>query len=138
LAGSVTDAFEVDLLKAVTGQATTILTTTPLTNVFVALTTTTPTDSAAGTEVTGGSYARVQTVGSWGAPSSPTSSVSNNAAITFPAPTANWGTVVAFELWSASSAGTRLAWGTLTTNKTVNNGDAAPSFAIAALTITCD
>lgn len=47
MAGSFTDALEVDILKAVTGQATSILATTPLTNVFVGLTTTLPTDSAA-------------------------------------------------------------------------------------------
>jgi hypothetical protein len=136
LAGSITDAYEIDLLKATTGQATTILTTTPLANVYVALVTTTPTDAAAGTEVTGGSYARVQSAGSWGTPSA--GSVTNTGALTFAAPTANWGTVVGFEIWTAVTAGTRIAWGTLTTNKTVNNGDAAPSFPASSLTITAD
>jgi len=136
MAGSVTDAYETDMLKAITGQATTILTTTPLTNVYCALVTTQSSDSAAGTEVSGGSYARVQTVGKWGTPAA--GSVANTTAVTFPAPTASWGTVVGFELWSASTAGTRLAWGDLTVSKTINNGDAAPSFAIGALTVTCD
>ncbi len=137
MAGSATDALEADILKALTGQATSIFTTTPLTNVYIGLVTVTGSDSAAGTEVTGGSYARVQTVGKWGAPSG-TTSVANNAAITFPAPTANWGTVVGFELWSASSAGTRLYWGDLTASKVINNGDQAPTFAIGALVINCD
>src|SRR5215213_2680357 len=106
--GSKSDALEADILKAVTGQATTLLTTTPLTNVYMSLFTVTPSDSAAGTEVTGGSYARVQTVGKWGAPSG-TTQVANNAVITFPTATADWaagGTqVVAFGLHSASTAG---------------------------------
>ena len=135
MAGSVTDPFEVDILKAVTAQATTILTTTALANLYVALVTTTPTDSAAGTEVSGGSYARVDSKGKWGTPAS--GSVATNAAITFPTATADWGTVTAFELWTAVSAGTRLAWGTLGTSKTVQNGD-TPSFASGALTITAD
>jgi hypothetical protein len=137
MAGSVTDAYEADMLKAITGQATTILTTTPLSNVYCALVTTSSSDSAAGTEVSGGSYARVQTVGKWGSPTG-TTTIANSSAITFPSPTANWGTVVAFELWTASSGGTRIAWGDLTASKTINNGDAAPSFGIGALTISCD
>lgn len=136
MAGSLTDAFEIDILKAITGQATSILSTTPLTNVFVGLTTTMPTDSAAGAEVTGGSYARVQTVGKWATPAA--GAVSTNAAVTFPAPTANWGTVVGFELWTASSGGTRLGWGDLTASKTINNGDQAPVFNSGALTVTLD
>jgi hypothetical protein len=137
MAGSFTDAFEADILKALTGQATSILTTTPFTNVYAALVTTTPSDSAAGTEVSGGSYARVQTVGKWGAPSG-TTQVANNAAVTFPAPTANWGTIVGFELWTASSAGTRLAWGTFGSSVTVNNGDQAPTFPIGSIVVTQD
>lgn len=131
---SLTDAVEVDLLKLITGQATSIYTTTPPTNVFIGLTTgSTPTDSAGGTEVATGSYARVQTVGKWGTPSG--GSVANTTAVAFPLATADWGNITGFELWTASSAGTRLAWGTVT--KTIQNGD-TPSFAIGALTITLD
>lgn len=136
MAGSATDAFELDILKALTGQATSILTTTPLTNVYVALVTTASTDATGGTEVTGGSYARVQSVGKWGVPSA--GSVANNAAITLPAPTANWGSVVGFELWTAVTGGTRIHWGDLTASKTINSGDQAPTFAIGALVINCD
>lgn len=135
MAGSLTDPFEVDVLKAITAQATTILTTTALSALYVALVTSTPTDSAAGTEVSGGSYARVDSKGKWGTPASGT--VSNNATITFPTATADWGTVTHFELWTAVTAGTRLAWGSLGTAKAVLNGD-TPSFASAALTATLD
>lgn len=136
MAGSKTDSLEADFLKAITGQATSILTTTPLTNVYIGLCTTTPTDSAGGTEVATGSYARVQTAGKWGAPSG-TTQVANNATITFPTASASWGTVTHFELWTASTAGTRLAWGSLGTSKAVGTGD-TPSFAAAALVLTED
>lgn len=126
------DAAEIDILKLITGQATTIWTSTPLTP-HVALFTTAPTESTGGTEVTGGSYARVTGASKFGTPSA--GAVSNNAAITFPTATADWGNVTAFGLMSASSGGTLLVFGTVT--KTIQNGDTA-SFAIGALTITAD
>lgn len=115
---------------------------------YVALDTTACSDSSAGTEVTGGSYARVavtsslanwagtQSAGSTTASSGTGGVTSNNAAITFPAPTANWGTISHFRLVSASSGGTTWFCQALTAPKTVNNGDAAPSFAIGAMTFT--
>ena len=62
----------------------------------------------------------------------------NAAAITFPTPSANWGTVVAFGIFDATSSGNLLVWGPITPNKTINNGDAAPSFAIGALDVDAD
>lgn len=108
--------------------------------VYVALYTVIPTDaSASGTEVTGGSYARVSVTNNatnW--PASSGGSKSNGTAITFPAPTANWGTIVGFAIYDAATTGNELAWGALSVNKTVNNGDAAPSFAIGALVVSLD
>jgi hypothetical protein len=132
--GSKSDAYEIDVLKATTGQATTIRTTTPITP-YVALYTVAPTDSSAGTEVTGGSYARVSSASKWATPSA--GSVATNATVTFPTASADWGTVVAFRIMDASSAGNALMWGALTANKTVSNGDTA-SFASGALTLTED
>lgn len=132
--GSKSDAYEIDVLKAGTGQATSILTTTPITP-YIALFTTAPTDSSGGTEVSGGSYARVSSAGKWAAPSA--GSVSTNATITFPTATADWGTVVAFAVMDASSGGNMLYWGALSANKTVSNGDTA-SVASGGLTITED
>jgi hypothetical protein len=63
---------------------------------------------------------------------------SNNAAITFPAPTANWGSITHFGLFDAPSAGNMFFCQALTVAKTVNNGDSAPSFAIGALTVQID
>ena len=120
------------------------------TTLYVGLFTANPTDSTAGTEVTGGSYARVAVTSSlanWAGTQSATSTTassgtggttSNNAAITFPAPSANWGTVTGFGIFDATSAGNLLIYAALTTSKTVNNGDPAPSFAISALTVQID
>ena len=117
--------------------------------VYIGLMTSACSDTGAGTEVTGGSYARVSvtkgdaqwkgTHGSTTGDSSGTSgTISNAAAITFPAPTANWGTVTHWGVWDASSSGNLLVCDDLTTSKTINNGDAAPSFAIDALTFQID
>jgi len=121
---------------------------TPPTTVYVALATSASGASACGTEVSGGSYARVsvtsslsnwagtQSAGSTTVSSGTSGQTSNNGAITFPAPTANWGTIVSFCVFDASSGGNMLFYASLTTSKTVNNGDAAPSFAAGALTYT--
>lgn len=107
--------------------------------VYAALFTVTPSDAGGGTEVSGGSYARVSiTNNATNFPAASGGAKANGTAITFPAPTANWGTVVAFGLFDASSSGNLLYWGPITPNKTVNNGDAAPSFAIGDLDITED
>lgn len=106
---------------------------------YVALFTVTPSDSGGGTEVTGGSYARVQRDpldANWTAASATDGLTDNAAAITFPTPSANWGTVVAFGIFDASTAGNLLVWGPITPNKTINNGDPAPAFATGALDIT--
>lgn len=133
--GSKTDVYEIDVLKATTGQATTILTTTPLANVYLALFTVAPGEAGGGTEVTGGSYARVDSKGKWAVPAA--GSVSTNAVVTYPTATVDWGTVVGFAVMTALSGGSMLMWGTLTASKTVSNGDTA-SFASGALTLTED
>lgn len=105
-----------------------------------------------GTEVSGGSFARVSYTSSlaqWaGTQSSGSTTISsgtgatavtsNNVAVTFPAPTAGWGTIVGFTIWDQSSGGNMLFFGALATSKTVNGGDAQPSFSIGALALTFD
>ncbi len=89
-------------------------------------------------EVSGGSYARVgvtQADAQWNIPTT-TGLFDNVNAITFASPTANWGTIGAFGIYDASASGNLLIHGVLTTPKTVNNGDAAPSIAAGALDIT--
>lgn len=105
----------------------------------VALFTAAPSDSGGGTEVSGGSYARVQRDpldANWTGASSTDGLTDNAAALTFPTPTANWGTITHFGIFDATSGGNLLFWGALTTPKTVNNGDPAPAFATGALDVT--
>ena len=116
---------------------------------YVALYTVCPTDSTAGTEVTGGSYARVavtagltqwagtQSAGSTTASSGTGGTTSNNAAINFPTPTAGWGTVVCWGIVDASTAGNIWIYSALTVNKTINTGDTV-SFGIGAATFQID
>jgi hypothetical protein len=117
---------------------------------YFGLFTVTPSDTGGGTEVTGGAYARVavtasltnfagtQSAGSTTASTGVTGTTSNNGAITFPAPTANWGSVVAVGIFDAVTTGNLLAWGPISPSKTINNGDAAPAYAAGAFSFQMD
>lgn len=103
---------------------------------YVALHTAAPTDAGSGAEVTGGSYARVQRNpgdANWSAASGTDGATKNVAAITFPAPTAAWGTVTHVSIWDAASAGNMICHAALTSPRTINSGDPAPEFAADAL-----
>ena len=112
----------------------------------IALYTVAPSDSAPGTEVTGGSYARAAVAaslaawaGTQGAGTTTASSgtgglSSNNGVITFPTATAAWGTVVAFGLMDALTGGNLWVHAPLTTSRSILSGDVA-SFAAATLTL---
>lgn len=119
-------------------------------HLYVALFTVTPSDSGGGTEVTGGTYSRVDlapSAANWAStggaatttnPSAGTSgTTSNNSAIAFPTATANWGTVVAVGIYDASTGGNLLFWGPLSASQVVNTGTTF-SFAISQLAITLD
>ena len=113
----------------------------------IGLLTSAPSDSGGGAEVSGNNYARVAVTSSlanWAgtqAPASTTASngtggqTSNNAAITFPTPSGNWGTVSHFGIYDAATSGNLLFWGALTIAKTINQSDTV-SFPAASLTIT--
>ena len=105
----------------------------------VALYTAAPGETGGGTEVSGGSYARVQRDpldANWTAASATNGLTDNAAALTFPAPTANWGSVTHLAILDATSGGNFMVYGALTTPKTVNSGDPAPAFAAGALSVT--
>lgn len=114
---------------------------------YVGLLTSAPSDTGGGTEVSGGSYARVsvssslanwagtQSAGSTTASSGTGGQTSNNAAITFPTPTAGWGTVTHFGIYDASTSGNLLFYGALTISKTINEADTV-TFPAASLSIT--
>jgi len=146
-ATSFTDAFE-NVNADHLFRGTSFSESTPA-SFYVSLHITSCTDSAVGTEVSGGSYARIAVARSqaaWngthgtniGASSGTNGTISNNGAIDFAAPTANWGLISSFGINSALTGGVQYVCEDLTTPKTVNNGDAAPSFAPAALTIQVD
>ena len=111
---NLTDTSENLMLDWVNGVGTPTRPTTPL---KVALVTANGTDSAAGTEVTGGSYAR-QNVTFTAAAAGATS---NNAAISYTNMPAV--TVVGVEVWDSAATPVRLWHGALTANKTLNAGD---------------
>ena len=70
-------------------------------------------------EVSGGSYAR-QSV-TFGAASS--GSASNSATVTFPAATANWGTITHVAVMDAATSGNVIFHGAVTASKTIESGD---------------
>jgi len=117
---------------------------------YVGLFTAAPSDTGGGTEVSGGSYARVsvacslanwagtQAAASTSASSGASGTTSNNVSVTFPAPTANWGVITYVGIFDAATSGNLLIWGALTINKTVNNGDSAPTFQASALSFQLD
>lgn len=111
---------------------------------YVALSTTTPTQAGASfTEPSGSGYARVAVANStanFGAAATQPATgyeVVNAVALAFPAATGAWGTVTYFGVFDAATGGNLLAYGALTTAQTIASGDTA-SFAASALTITLD
>lgn len=114
--------------------------------IYVGLYTATPNDAGGGTEVSGGSYARqnlapsdtnwLATQGGTSGNSSGTSGQTKNAvAITFPAPTADWGVITSYGIFDGLT-GNLLLYGNFTASKTVSNGDQAPVVAINGMTVT--
>lgn len=122
---------------------------------YVALCSASPTDAATGASMNEiavtGNYARAAlapSVSNWKSTNGTTSGASsgtggqtmNAVAIVFNVPSGNWNSgnpITHFAIVdSASGAGNVLFHGALTAQKTVNNGDPAPQFAIDALTLT--
>lgn len=125
MADNLTDTVENQLLDALVGTAA-FSVTTPI---KLALVTANGSDSAAGTEVSGGSYSR-QSI-SFGAASG--GSITNSAKVTFAnMPTA---TVVGIELWDSAGTPKRLAYGSLTASKSLVSGDTL-EFAASSVTLT--
>lgn len=96
-------------------------------------------DAGTGAEVAGGGYARKATAPTdWTVSGTTPTQVANATAQAFPAPTANWGTVTDVGIWDAAAGGNLLYLATLTTSRTINNGDGAPSFGVGSLVFTED
>ena len=90
-------------------------------NPYISLHTADPTDTGTGTEVTGGSYARVAS--SFGVASGTSGALASNADATFPTATAGWGTVGWIGIWDAVSGGNMLYHSALDAAKTIDSGD---------------
>jgi hypothetical protein len=102
--------------------------------VYVALYTSDPTDTGtAGTEVSGGSYAR--TAVTFATASGTSGSVASNADCTFPQATGSWGTVGWIGIMNASTAGNLLYHTALDVSKTIDSGDIF-KIASGSLTVT--
>jgi hypothetical protein len=111
---------------------------------YYGLLTAAPSDGSAGTEVSGGGYARqgvactlanfagTQGAGTTTASTGSTGTTSNNVAVTFPAVSASWGTVGWYGIWDASTGGNLLMWGALSASKLINLGEAQQAFAPGA------
>ena len=111
---SLTNAFETETLEW-------LFTTTGVTRPtawYVGLYTVAPTDAGGGTEVSGNAYARVSA-----ALSVTGDTATNGSAIEWDTATGTWGTVVAVGIFDASTAGNLIAYGNLTTSKTITTGD---------------
>lgn len=108
--------------------------------IFVALFTTMPAeDGSGGVEVSGGNYARVQhgpADDKWAAPTGGDGQFANIGAITFPAPNADWGSVVGFGLFDAATGGIYQTGNTLAAARNIVAGDPAPNFPAGALKMT--
>ena len=108
-------------------------------NLYLGLSTTTPTDAGANfTEPSGNNYSRVTSVNNptnW--PAASGGSKANGTAITFPTASGSWGTVTYFGIFDQASGGNLLATGELTVSKTISAMDTV-QFAVSALTVTLD
>lgn len=116
MANNLTNAAETAALRFLLGQSP----TAPTTPFALALFTSDPTETgAAGTEVSGGSYAR-QTIAftteSGGASS-------NSAQIDFPAATANWGTISHIGIFDAAGTPVMYWYAPLSASVTINTTD---------------
>jgi hypothetical protein len=147
MAGSKKDAFETDILALIfnnttisgIGDATGLRGSSTAGSLYVALYTSAPTDSVAGTEANYTSYARVavaRTSSGWTVASG---ACSNTAAITFPQCTGGTQTIVAFAICKGGTTGTndQIYWGDLTSSLAVSSG-ITPEFAVGDLDITED
>jgi hypothetical protein len=95
----------------------------------IALLTADPTDAGTLTEVSGGSYARVaiasslvnwsgtQGAGTTVASTGTSGQISNNIALNYPTPTANWGNVTHIAFMDAASGGNAWVAGALTASR---------------------
>jgi hypothetical protein len=147
MAGSKKNGFETSLLQHIfqnadianIGDAGGLQNSASAGNLYIALYTSAPSDSAQGTETTYTNYARVAVARSAGGWTVSGNNCSNAAAITFPACGVTGATVVAFSINTGATAGVddAIYWADLTSSLVVNAG-VTPQFAIGELDINED
>lgn len=131
---SKSNALENELLNLVLGGSS----FSPAANVWIALYTTLPSDVAGGTEVTGGSYARVMVANdltTWTAAAS--GAKSNAITVAFAQATADWGLIVGFAIHRHATNDDKLYWGTIAPQRSILNGGTA-RFEPGSLVVTED
>lgn len=105
---------------------------------YYALFTAAPTDAGGGTEVAGGSYARVaMTNNATNFPAASGGQKSNGVLVTFPTASADWGTVTHMALIDNSTGGNYYFYGALTASRLVKSGDIF-RFAVGNVTYALD
>jgi len=108
---------------------------------YVGISTTQPNDDGTNfTEPVGGAYARVAATNNatnWPAATTTAGATTkkNGVAFTFPTPSANWGAIGWYGLFTAATGGSPEYTNPLDTTITVNNGNTPVEFAISALVI---
>ena len=105
-------------------------------NRFLGLFTAAPGETGGGTEVSGGSYARIN-AGDFNVTAGDPSAATNGAALEFATATANWGTITHVAVFDAATGGNMLAYAPLNTARLVQNGDVF-RFPAGDLTITLE
>lgn len=148
MAGSLTNAAETNLLELIfnntdwenIGDAAGIQNSASAGNLYVALFTAAPSDSAAGTECSYTGYARVAVARSSAGWTVSGNNASNAAAVTFPQNTGSSQTAIAFGILTASTSGDLLFWGDITDPVAglVIGTNVTPSFAIGAIDVNAD
>jgi len=124
---AMSDYLELKFLDHFTGTAS----TSSPSAVYLALATASFNDDASGTELSGNNYSRRAIT--FGSASS--GSISNNAAVEFPAATGNQGTISHFAIFDAASSGNMLFHGAFASGKLIESGDIL-KVAVGSLTIT--
>jgi transcription elongation factor len=140
MAGSFADYLEKKLLDHVLGNTAYSAPATVYIALFTDSNTATQRDAGTVTEVSGNAYARVAVTNNttnWPNASGTLASKSNGTTFTFPTPTGSWGTVTAYGIYDASTAGNLLVWADLDTPNTVATGNTV-QFGSSGVVLTLD
>jgi hypothetical protein len=127
-----TDYAETELLDHVDGKTS----YTKPTAMYSALLTDDPTDAGSQTdEVAASGYARQSITADMAAAHATTGNTTNSGAITHGPAGASWGTITDAAFPDASTSGNYLMYGTLTSSRTIANGDSF-QFAVSQISLT--